>query len=507
MDIQGVLPLPVEDVWLILKLPYLFQKGRKLEKFIKEIENWPKISILMAFFVKEGTKPDPVVKAIESIYKDGYPRDEIQLIVIVNGENCPNPPSGRDVVENKKGEIEKALKSHQIDSGTVNFFEFRNLTLVTNHCNIGNKAIPLNVGLTKVSSNSEYVLTIDPDGEIEEGSLKRLIAHFLKDKDKKIGAVGGTITVRKECSEKDRKQNLFTRWDFLTAEYSTRLLRNVYSPYLYHISGGISAFRKEVLDEIGKQAEKKSHFIDGVWTSKIPEIYNENSVTEDQELTEQVLDMGKKVVHEGKATYYGGAPNSFRMQFDRFRRWYGGYCQNRKFKRRLNCRSTLGSKISRGFRAFSAHLYSYFWFFVLFLFITHILFSIPPGKGILPFPLIEKEPLWRQFTFLGGIFSICDFIKLLFTLPIDQWWPTAFEPLSWWIKFPHIYLAEVSLCIFEFLFLTLPSIWRNKIERGYSLLSFIPYAIFLPFAIIFVNRIYWVIFSIYGRVSHKKLAW
>jgi cellulose synthase/poly-beta-1,6-N-acetylglucosamine synthase-like glycosyltransferase len=506
MDIQGVIPLPVEDACLILKSPYLFWKGRKLEKGIRENGKWSKVSILMAFFVREGTRPDPVIKAVKSIYQDGYPCDKIQLIIIVNGENPPNPPSGKDVVEEKRKEIEDALKKCQVE-GVIDFFTiFNDLTLVTNHSNVGNKAIPLNVGFKQVSPDSEYVLTIDPDGEIEPGSLKRLITHFLMDKDKKVGAVGGTITVRDGCREKDRKENLFTRWDFLTAEYSTRILRNVYSPYLYHISGGISAFRKDVLEQIGQ--EETSHFLNGVWTSGISKVYHEGSVTEDQEITEEVLDLGKKVVHEDKATYYGPAPNSFREQFDRFRRWYGGYCQNRSFKRRLNCKSTIWAKFSRGGRAFSAHWYSYFWFFILFLFVVHLLFSMPPGRGLFPFPLIEEDiPLWRQFTFIGGIWSIWDFMKLLLTLPVNQWWPTAFEPLYWWIKFPHIYLAEVSLCIVEFLLLTFLSMFIRKIERGWSLLSFIPYAIFLPFAIIFVNRIYWFIFSIYGRVSHKKLAW
>ena len=476
--------------------------------------------LLMAFFVSEKTKEEDierVIAAIKSIDNDGYPEDKIQLIIIVNGENPPHPDLclkglsdekkkeklekelGKDIVEDMREKIEKEIKSKNLSD------KFGSLKIVTNHCNKGNKAIPLNVGfrcLLDSKYEPEYALTIDPDGEIECGSLKRLIIHFLMDKDKKVGAVGGTITVRKGCKEKERKQNLFTRWDFLTAEYSTRLLRNVYSPYLYHISGGISAFRKDVLDEIGKNKEV-FHFINGKF-EKMRGVWNENSVTEDHEITEQILDMGKKVIHEPNATYYGSAPNSFKEQFDRFRRWYGGYCQNRKYKRKLNCDSSIGSKLSRGWRAFSAHWYSYFWFFVLLLFIVHLLFSIPPGDGIYPFPLIEDEPLYTQFTIWGGIKSICEFFKLLFSLPPDQWWPKAFEPLSWWLKFPHIYFGEVSLCIFEFLFLTLPSIHKRKMDRAWS---FIPYAIFLPFAIMFVNRIYWFIFSIYGKVSHKKLAW
>jgi len=97
------------------KILWLFWKGRKLDKVIENNREWPKISILMAFLARENASIDPVIKAVKSIYNDGYPPDKIQLIIIVNGENPPNPPGGRDIVEEERKKIEDALRRDNLD--------------------------------------------------------------------------------------------------------------------------------------------------------------------------------------------------------------------------------------------------------------------------------------------------------------------------------------------------------------------------------------------------------
>lgn len=522
MDIQGVVPLPIEDfVFLVYKYPKFWTKNRRIEREITNTgdEQWPRILILMAWYVRkpnDGVKD--VEKCLESIFNDGYPNEEIRIVVIVNGENppckCNIASAKQDIVGQNRGALRKIINNRN----------WRNIVITTVRCNKGNKAIPLNAGYEVASKlfrhprfrDMGYILTIDPDGEIQprtdnfHGSLKRLIAHFLLDEREEIGGVGGVITTRKEKKdtndenedEKYRCYNRYTKWEFLVSEYSTRWLRCVYHPYLYHISGGISAFRRNVLDEIKNKRKKIKAVVNGRYI-KIGQIFNADSVTEDYEITQHILDIGRKVEHDPYATYYGGAENNHKSQWNRFRRWYGGATQVDKYRKNLFCHSSFWSKLSRGLRSFSTRKYTYWWIFTLVFFPIALsigwIFNIDFLKINL---LIFPEKGWRNlldYTFFGTI------LPFLHGFSFE----TIRELLSFWLSFPKIYIAEVTLGWFELLFSTIFGFrsLNKKFGDFDKAWIYLGWCFWLPFEIVFWNRIYWFFFSIHGRVTKRKLPW
>lgn len=456
------------------------------------------------------------MECLDSIFEDGYPQNKIRAIVVVNGENpscLPAEQEDRDIVGANRSALSRELQGKPWEG---------RVTIVTVHGNVGNKAVPLNAGYSEVSVDTKVVMTIDPDGRIQKGmgvfpgSLKRLVAHFLLDRDNKVGAVGGVITTRQEridgADTAYRGYNRYTRWEFLVSEYSTRWLRNVYRPYLYHISGGISAFRREVLESlrlVRTDHRKRKGKSEKIWVMKdgtyqpIDEVFCVDSVTEDYEITQHVLDMGKKVEHDPYATYYGGATNNHDEQWDRFRRWYGGSSQVDNHKPRLFCDSSFFSKLSRFWRAFSTRRYTYWWMFTLLL-IPAILISCSilgdwsiwtqESWSLLWNP---TQPLWwnvLSYTWIGTILSFT-------SLP---------DSLTFWLCFPKIYLAEVTLGWFELLFSALFG-FRALNKKFGSLFDkpwgYVPCCLWLPFEIVWWNRFYWLLFSFHGRVTEKKLPW
>lgn len=509
MDIQGVVPFPIEDLILLVKTLDWKLFGNKRDSEIKncikeydENENWPKILILMAWYVPDNT--EEVVKCLKSIFGDGYPNDRLRIIIIVNGENPPLPIAcgNHDIVEQYKKELEDKTS------------EWRNqIEIITVHNNKGNKAIPLNSGYSFAIEHEkfqdiEYILTTDPDGYIQRNSLKRLIAHFLSDEKEDVAAVGGVITTRKEKKDcKDKKYrcyNRYTKWEFLVSEYSTRWLRCVYTPYLYHISGGLSAFRKKILDEIGKRRGTLEGTLNGKYR-EIKHVFYEESVTEDYEITQHILDMGKKVEHDPYATYFGGAENNHMDQWKRFRRWYGGSAQVDTYKKNLFCSSTFWSNLSRGWRSFSATKYTYWWVFtLLFLPIAIVGFFYSTDKFFEDIFFNASQSSLRNvadYTLIGGPLSIYDlFFKT----------NGFYSFITFWLSFPKIFMAEVTLGWFELLFTTIlgfRSLNKQFDEKFEDIWKYFGLCFLLPFEIVLWNRIYWFYFSIHGRVTEKKLPW
>lgn len=541
MDIQGVIPVPIEDSWFVIKSFFKRRRNKEIENKIKKIDEdngWPEISILMAWGVPSNYRPEKinreVIRCLRSVFSDGYPYTKIKVVIIVNGKNPPECVFR----EEDKEEDTVGKYARELDSRIPN--EWReNLEVITVHSNVGNKAIPLNAGYSHAIEkfpNSEYILTIDPDGEIQgraeiksnngeekefSGSLKRLMAHFLTDDKKDIGAVGGVITTRKEKidneDEKYRCYNRYTKWEFLVSEYSTRWLRSVYSPYLYHISGGISAFRKEVLDGVANKRQKIKAVVNKKY-EEIEQVFNKDSVTEDYEITQHILDMGKKVEHDPYATYYGGAENNHKSQWKRFRRWYGGATQMDKYRENFFCNSSFWSGLSRGWRSISTRKYTYWWIFTFLLLpvvaiaaIAGHFYDIDSFTDFLTKLFYDTgRPLWRNildYTFIGGIYSFKVLIKDLIYYGFSL---KAFYNFStFWLSFPKIYIAEVTLGWFELLFTTIFGFKSLNKKFGVfdKVWGYLGWCFWLPFEIVFWNRIYWFFFSIYGRVTKGKLPW
>ncbi len=372
------------------------------------------------------------------------------------------------------------------------------LNVITLHCNEGNKAIPLNVGY-KFTNECEYVITTDPKGHLVKGSIKELISYFIWDLEKKIGGVSGVITVEEGKEEEQREHSIWEKWDFLVAEWSVRWSRLVIAPHV-HASGGIAAYRREVLEKIkeirkrekGEKA-KTQHIINSEIT-EVEEVFNRDSVVEDLEISWRIHDLCYKIEHEPKATYHGYAPHCFLAQYNRFRRWYGGFAQVFRF---------VGPKGKRWrwYVSFTGLVYSFFWIFVLFYMIFGLIYGNSPQLDKikdLPNNLNNLNYL-INYTPFGGLKSFYDAFKLFSVQPLIEWWTDFFQ----------IAISEFIMCVFDF-WIAIIAGYRFEMSDGKKAIpnpiTFLPYTLIAPFVIV-LNRFYWVIFGIYGMVSRKKLAW
>lgn len=416
--------------------------------------------------------------AIINICRNDYP-GRIKIVVVING---PNPPLPND---DELVTIKEELSNWWKNSIYCQNYELEILTL---HNNKGNKATPLNIGY-KFTDGYKYIITTDTKGHLVKSALKDLVIWLISDSDNEIGGVSGVITIEEGKRVQQRDHSIWEKWDFLVAEWSVRWSRLVVSPYV-HASGGLAIYKKNVLEEIRiKRGEETNKIcIVNSEITEVEEVFCWNSVVEDLEIAWRIHNLGYKILHEPKATYHGYAPNDFVTQYNRFRRWYGGFAQIFRFV-------GPGWKLKRWWVLFTGLIYSFFWIIVL----IYMIFRFLVGDFSQLYELTTIKTNLIDYTPIGGILS--------FINAYNDW---SFQPLfNWWTDFFKIAISEFIMCFIDFLIAIILG-YTLKISDNERAIpnpcAFLPYIFIAPIVIIF-NRFYWVIFGIYGMVSKRKLAW
>jgi peptidoglycan-N-acetylglucosamine deacetylase len=243
-------------IMLYLNKEYIFRKSRESEKF--------KVSVVVPFY-NEG---ENIIQTIESLLNVNYPKDKLELIFVDDGST------------DNTGEIVKRYP--------VKYFRKQN----------GGAASAKNYGIAK--STGEIIITMDSDSVIDKNAIRRIVSYF---EDESVGAVAGTIRAR-------APKNLIQKWQ--SVEYDLILIyRRILEAYdsVYVTPGGLSAFRKSALEEVG--------------------YFDEKSLTEDQEIAMALQKKGYKVLCSLDAYVYTTVPESLLKLIKQRVRWIRGGIYNR----------------------------------------------------------------------------------------------------------------------------------------------------------------------------------
>ena len=245
-------------LFVLLSQYVLLMKRRKT--YTKSVS--PSLSILVPAHNEEKYIAETIDAIIKARYKGGK-----EIIIIDDGST------------DKTTEIIKKFSKKG-----VKYFR-------TNHIgksNALNKAVEI--------AKNEIVVVIDADSVIEKNSLQKLVKPFA---DEKVAAVSGIIKVR------NRKQNFLAVFQNVEYLHSSlfrslcgRINSNIFTP------GPLSAFRKELLKEVGG--------------------FNAKTYMEDVDISLKFVKRGYKVEVCEEAFTSTNVPTSFRSWVRQRVRWTKG---------------------------------------------------------------------------------------------------------------------------------------------------------------------------------------
>ncbi len=239
----------------------------------------PKKDYFISVITPVWNEEKSVEDTIKHVYASNYPKDKIEIIVVNDGST-----------DRTKNIVERMLPNYQ------------NLKLI-NKKNSG-KALSINRGIEE--SKGELIAVVDADSFPEPDSLRKLTGYF---NDEKMAAVTSFVSVR------NFKDNFFAKiqsLEYLIMGWSRKLLDYVDSVYV--TNGPLSLYRKKYLLEAGG--------------------FDKDSITEDIDITWNMLSRGYKTGMCLDARVSTIAPSKFKSWFKQRTRWgLGGLQAIAKYKR------------------------------------------------------------------------------------------------------------------------------------------------------------------------------
>ncbi len=161
----------------------------------------------------------------------------------------------------------------------------------------GGKGLALNTGI--LVAKGEIIMVMDADGVVERNSIEKLLAHF---QNPKTIAVAGNVKVGNRINVVTNLQSIEYIREISLRRRSFDLLNTVYV-----IPGAIGAFQKSAYSQIGS--------------------YELDTVTEDMDVTVQLLKTRQDVPYESMAIVHTEAPENWGSWQKQRLRWYGGTFQ------------------------------------------------------------------------------------------------------------------------------------------------------------------------------------
>jgi len=203
----------------------------------KELTYYPSVSVVIPAFNEEKT----IVHAVRSILESDYPQDRIQVIVVNDGS---------------KDNTKTVLRNFLYSKGVSN-------VLVASQMNLG-KARALNNGM-KNYSTGELLMCLDADSYLRTDAVRKAVYYF---EDPKVMALASNVKIAKAKGI----LNLLQRYEYIIS-YQMKRAQTIFN--IEYIIGGIgSVFRRSYLEQAN--------------------FYDENTVTEDIDLTMKLLRFGNK---------------------------------------------------------------------------------------------------------------------------------------------------------------------------------------------------------------------
>ncbi len=355
------------------------------------------ISILIPVYNEE----ESIGETIKHVMKLEYPLDKFEVIVINDGSK-----------DNTKNIVENLLEIYP------------NLKLL-NKENSG-KADSLNKGIE--IANGELIAVVDSDSFPSNKSLKKLGGFF---NNPKMGAVTSFVTVRNKDS------NIFAKiqsLEYVLLGWSRKLLDFVDSVYV--TNGPLSLYRKSFVLEVGG--------------------FDPKSITEDIDITWNMLNHGYKTGMCLDASVTTIVPNKFKLWFRQRTRWGLGGLQAISKYRSMFFRKGMFGAFVLPYVSFSIILSMFAFLFSSYLILRMILvkslttgYSIASNSSLLYLQDINLYPSVLIFYFLvlfscsilyySYILRKTDYygrmnVKIFFNLLFYLLLYLTFYPLIWFVS-------------------------------------------------------------------------
>jgi cellulose synthase/poly-beta-1,6-N-acetylglucosamine synthase-like glycosyltransferase/spore germination protein YaaH/peptidoglycan/xylan/chitin deacetylase (PgdA/CDA1 family) len=233
----------------------------------KLLEPPPGVTVLIPAHNEESV----IVQTVESVLRSDL--DEIHVVVVDDGSSDRT----LELLQSNFGRNDRVQILHQVNRG---------------------KAAALNNALSQ--AQTEFVVTIDADTEIEPDAIRKLLRHFA---DRKVGAVAGNVKV-------GNRSRWLTRWQALEYITSQNMEKRAFDLLncITVVPGALGAWRKEAIEGAG-----------GITAE---------TVAEDADLTIAIRRMGWRVTYDEEAIAWTEAPETPGQLIRQRFRWTFGTLQS-----------------------------------------------------------------------------------------------------------------------------------------------------------------------------------
>jgi cellulose synthase/poly-beta-1,6-N-acetylglucosamine synthase-like glycosyltransferase/peptidoglycan/xylan/chitin deacetylase (PgdA/CDA1 family) len=233
----------------------------------KEMDPPPAVTVLIPAHNEEGV----ILQTVTSVLASDYPA--MRVVVVDDGSTDDTGP----LLDTHFGDDPRVKIIHQANRG---------------------KAAALNHAMAE--SETEFVVTIDADTEIEPDAIRKLMRHF---SDPKLAAIAGNVKV-------GNRSRWLTRWQALEYITSQNMEKRAFDLLncITVVPGALGAWRKSVIESAG-----------GITS---------DTVAEDADLTIAIRRLGWRIGYEEEAIAWTEAPETpgalIRQRF----RWTFGTLQS-----------------------------------------------------------------------------------------------------------------------------------------------------------------------------------
>jgi cellulose synthase/poly-beta-1,6-N-acetylglucosamine synthase-like glycosyltransferase len=262
-------------IYFLILFLLLYAKNRKELYSFPKPTRFPMVSIITPAYNEESA----IESTIKNLLALDYPKDKKEIIVVNDGST------------DSTAEIVQRL------------MKFHNEIKLINKKNSG-KADSLNRGIAM--AKGEFIIVVDADSFPAKDCIKKTIGYF--EQDEKIAAVTTKVLAKNNKNFMERYQV----FDYVVIAWSRKIMDFIDSVYV--TNGPFSVYRKDLIQKVGG--------------------FDKKNMTEDIELTWNLLSKGYKTKMSYSATVYTIVPNTLMGWIRQRIRWnLGGWQTLYKYRK------------------------------------------------------------------------------------------------------------------------------------------------------------------------------
>lgn len=252
--------------FLLLFIILHLRNKNKLYDYV-EAKTFPSVSFITPAYNEEKS----IVGTLKALLEIDYPKDKKEIIVVNDGS---------------KDNTEKVVREFMKENKEI---------ILINKKNSG-KADSLNKAIEQ--AKGELIAVVDSDSYPTKDSFKKMIGYF---EDEKVAAVTSKVWVKNKGNFIERFQDV----DYVVIAWSRKILDFI--DCVYVTNGPLSVYRKELVKEVGG--------------------FDTKNITEDIEMTWNLLSRGYKTKMSYSAKVYTSVPHKFKKWVNQRVRWNIGGLQ------------------------------------------------------------------------------------------------------------------------------------------------------------------------------------